>query len=961
MVDGTTDLYAEGADFCYRQSPTFNVAKLSYKDAQGNVQWLDVAKNNISFDWYVGPLADYKKQQYGSGSNISISDALGIFRKAYPTGDDANVAVTSVYTQEYKDILLPLISKGTLILQKETYSPELPSAGTYYFQAIPVPGTVTTSAAICTDAQTIVFNAYDKAPLMYYGLPGVDYGDVNSHHVVPLRVSLAQIRACNTTTNKHITVPVRTVSTVTDKSTQLAVSPHTHRDSIYVTESTDPAFKNLARNFTGIGFTRLIDADNTKPNTTTQLNNYFQILFDDKYAAMFKEGYTYKLKMYYAELKYASSTEYTNACDGNIYLLLKVVPAYENWIGGDSNQDWNNDANWQRADGGEFYASSSYVNNTTNTTSNGFVPLKYTNIIIAKGTTANDVPLLVKHDVVSATNLVLNAGANATPDIAYDMVIKDDGTNYGCTTYYENTCKDVYLKPEAEIMNAQLLTYEKAHVDYELTKNRWYLLSSPLKAVVAGDMYAPKDNARQETDAFADITFDNTLTKNNRFNPAVYQRSWDKNSSMVYEYVDGTSTGDTQRNVFIKANWSNVYNDVDVTYAPGTGFSLKPVVSTAFTGDKTLFRLPKADTQYYYFTNGGKSGQYKTIDRTENSVDVSGKLFTDYLKTADTKEVTVTNSSAINQLFLVGNPFPCQMDMAQFFDTNTQLDKKYWILSGSHQDAVIFSADGELVSTVAGTTVSPMQGFFVKNSTAAGSTSITFSKAMMTGQSAGISSPGLKAKRQTSPITSKLYLTADNNSIILVRNADASNDFSDKEDVETIEDNNLGKVPVLYSIAGNTAVQINQFNTSTVIPVGILNGADTTVTVKISGSAAENGEVSLYDAVSKSTVNIISDTIVTMTSAQAGRYFIMYNQQTTDISGTSGENISILTTAGTVQITSGLADPLNSIQIADMGGKVYVAERDIHSADEIFRLPAGIYIVRARNNSSCKTEKVIVR
>jgi hypothetical protein len=63
MVDGTTDLYAEGADFCYRQSPTFNVAKLSYKDAGTKVyvQWLDVAANNISFDWYVGPLAALQK------------------------------------------------------------------------------------------------------------------------------------------------------------------------------------------------------------------------------------------------------------------------------------------------------------------------------------------------------------------------------------------------------------------------------------------------------------------------------------------------------------------------------------------------------------------------------------------------------------------------------------------------------------------------------------------------------------------------------------------------------------------------------------------------------------------------------------------------------------------------------------------------------------------------------------
>ena len=104
-------------------------------------------------------------------------------------------------------------------------------------------------------------------------------------------------------------------------------------------------------------------------------------------------------------------------------------------------------------------------------------------------------------------------------------------------------------------------------MEMNLATGRWYTLCSPLKSVVAGDMYLPTQGARQVTELFVPITFN--TTDYNRFSPAVYQRAWNKAKATVYEIGGGS------RNVAVQTAWSRVYNDVDEDYSHGEGFSIK--------------------------------------------------------------------------------------------------------------------------------------------------------------------------------------------------------------------------------------------------------------------------------------------------------------------------------------------------------------------------------------------------
>ena len=123
-----------------------------------------------------------------------------------------------------------------------------------------------------------------------------------------------------------------------------------------------------------------------------------------------------------------------------------------------------------------------------------------------------------------------------------------------CRPWLANECAEIHFTPGAWILNQQYLRYSRAWADIEMKPERWYSLSSPFAGTVAGDMYMPAANARQESERFVPISFDRSL--HDRFAPAVYQRSWNKARAIVYE------RGGSDRNVFVETSWSNVFNDV---------------------------------------------------------------------------------------------------------------------------------------------------------------------------------------------------------------------------------------------------------------------------------------------------------------------------------------------------------------------------------------------------------------
>ena len=269
--------------------------------------------------------------------------------------------------------------------------------------------------------------------------------------------------------------------------------------------------------------------------------------------------------------------------------------------------------------------------------------------------------------------------------------------------YQINSCDEIAFQPGTELRNAHLLNYNTAWVEYQLDNKRWYLLGSPLQGTISGEWYAPKKTAQQKTTYYDPVSFvsryikvanlkatDNPSERGwykksgdsyalaeeatvvsgtdyyylyhpctyDRYNPAIYQRSWDKAKAVLYEVgstyattddsqtgnlgnndegiwssgswnVEGGGTADeyldrlgykpmagNKANVAIQGIWSNTYNDAQVDYATG-GFSV--MVMNHLKGNDndesnnvSIIRLPKEDTMYDYYkfdqTNADEGG-----------------------------------------------------------------------------------------------------------------------------------------------------------------------------------------------------------------------------------------------------------------------------------------------------------------------------------------------------------------
>jgi hypothetical protein len=240
---------------------------------------------------------------------------------------------------------------------------------------------------------------------------------------------------------------------------------------------------------------------------------------------------------------------------------------------------------------------------------------------------------------------------------------------------------------------------------------------------------------------------------------------------------------DGKVNVAMKGIWSNTYNDATVDYTKG-GFSVMVLNNLKSSGgsndNPTIVRLPKEDTMYDYYRitetgadDGGTDTNLTDVQNTLNRAKNRGRLKTDLLlpestqkqekeassykygdrrtytrvpiketdlKTmiADIRDHQESVSAGISNMgyYLVENPFPCGMNMDQFFTTNAGLEKKYWLLTETGQHLVQKAASGEWITQSSGNfvtanaVVTPGQGFFVQATTPGEATNITFNKDM---------------------------------------------------------------------------------------------------------------------------------------------------------------------------------------------------------------------------------------
>ncbi len=516
-------------------------------------------------------------------------------------------------------------------------------------------------------------------------------------------------------------------------------------DNIYLASSNDPTWDKqiyTSMSKTGslpvVGRIVQLEAINTQGETEdTSINledqndvNRLCVYFTENFEV--REGYNYTLSLPFKE------EGDVNTCDGTILINLKIVPDYEVWTGAAGNDvpDWNNDENWRRADGNpansglnqdELYVGAAtadsplngYKTNAWNYRTpkdrvfrKGFAPLYCTHVLMMSDEWGN-APVL--YDALDYnpddtqhkfTNEPFpNLRDTSTPILKFDMqarrydmwndtygVDPDRGMSSRpndliAEMYQINSCDEIVFQPGTEVRNAHLLNYNSAWVEYKLDNKRWYLLGSPLQGTIAGEWYAPTGTAQQKTTYYDPVTFGEGY---DRYSPAIYQRSWDKAKTVLYEVGSTYNTGDNpddedanavlgsadqgiwstgswntagaddyldrlgykplggnKANVAIQGIWSNTYNDATVDYTKG-GFSvmvMNHLKNNDQSNGKSIIRLPKEDTMYDYYrfsetgaVDGGTDTDLSSVRDALNRAKNRGRLKTDLLLPATTQK-----------------------------------------------------------------------------------------------------------------------------------------------------------------------------------------------------------------------------------------------------------------------------------------------------------------------------------
>lgn len=967
VVDPTTD-------FCAGQIFNFSAQmRVPVSEDDGTESYIIIDKG-VYFDWFFGTEDEFLAENPDYG-NVTLLSALTTFRDIYPDEEDLTNVTAGEHktidgqmvnlTQNMIDIINYYVTTKTvdegiharLVLHKENLDITLLKSGLQLvIQPIPTlqspDGTISDDlwSKVCWSYIPLELNASGDAPQLHAGFNSVKYpaDDFNPG----LRIGLSQIES--TSVSQPIKVNLRGAQLVSAGASYIgmitSISPDAY-SKIYLVDTDDPGYKNdtyfpadFSEYSLPIGTLKSLYAE--EYDDQSSFEDHMEIYFDTQttqangFRFQPKEGYTYTFAVHFEE--HGNNT--TNACFGRFTVGMKVVPENLVWKGTGATSNWNNDANWKRADAKDLKnTDGTYTDNAENTTDKGFVPMLFSNVIMPKDSKAE---LYIAGFGDGGNGWVNTSRPDymelPTENIQYDLMAYEKDGALTTQRYRVNICRDIHFELGAQMLHAEQLLYNKAWTDVEVTPGQWTAVSTPLQGVVAGDWYAPT-TGKQETEYFKDITFNKT--DYSRLNPAVYQRSWSTGATIVEKQMPNTT-------VSFDTEWSSAYNDASVPYVAGGGFSIKGVLKDATS---LLFRFPKADASYDVSTgtlnrdNAGKLLVSNMVDRSDPYTYVH----------SDKVTVTLT-PSADGKYLMVGNPFMASLDVQAFVAANRDvLAQKYWYNSYVTSTAVTYDADTKTWSEGKYLAV-PYSVFYVEAAdpaTATDGVTVTFMADM---QEMGASNLPIPA-----PVSLKITAEdAEGSSSAAVRYAaSASNGFG-MEDAQMISGltGNADNAPKVYTVAGNTAVSVNQLKDAQRIPLGVTAADGSVVTLTFSGVAAVK-DAAIYDAELQSETPLYEGYQLTVNGPSYGRYFLIgHGSGTTGITETGADgNVSVSSIVPRqVVVTSDTA--LRSVSVWSAGGALLKkVSPNGNFTCTLNGVDSGMVVVRTETESGSQVTKIRVR
>lgn len=932
---------------CNTNTPTVEViAKIETADP---VNGGKVTIDKVKFDWFLSK-PNAENELY---STSGLLEALHAYRKAYPSFNGLSTGFSSVNYARYK-LLKQYVDSKQLILNasnsmgNRTFASD--EMGLYKIAVIPVQDKATINGQvyeICADPMLVDLRVVTDGPNINFGFPNVIY----PNDARTVRVGLPQIKAI-AEKNGALNLPMTGI----ERATSVRIRDYA---KVFISNTNDPSFNSTKQE---IG----VVTSNTIYNSSKTVG----IRFNPNAATILKEGYWYEINF-----SYDNADGSMASCPGETFIKMCIVPEYATWNSSPrtASTNWNDDNNWLRSTKAEIFKDSYADYNTTT----AFMPMKFTKVTVANQNDKGKVyPNL---DEISYRSNGI-ASSTKMKSFAYDFVAKwsdtADGSDNGngtfsCEKWAGNFCDQIYFKPEAELLYANYLTYNKAYVEKELTPNTWSIMSSPLQQTYAGDLYVPKNNGQEQSEAFQPMTYDENV--NDRSAYPVYQRSWDgdakefvDNTKFYQAHEDGTVEETTNDFFLTSGYWSHVYNKVDEQYTKGQAFAVK-------AGDKytagaqganatAVIRLPKADTQFSYYDSESQKPVNVTVNRDANSYrmllgDVAGD------KTMAMTQPLKENLHRDNRYHLVGNPYTSSLSMYRFLKANTAFENSIWTLDNGKVTAYTLALD-EAYDKKTDVLVSPTQAFFVKLKTGESATEATFNASMLINKDV---TPGEKALVIRPTLTLTTTDGVRNSESKLIVNDEACRDYVDGEDVEMLGEGNIAEIAQVYSVAGSQAVALNASDDINWMPVGVVAPKSKDIDVNISLNSKmlikmnnEGSQLFLFDATTKTFSEIKDGMTVKMMANDHGRYYITNQSSlnTTDIN-----TIECFSPTDNTIVVATLKGDVKRVVVYDVAGSLVTSNHSVNGGRCQLNVPkAGIYVVKATTmEDRTETFKIVVR
>ena len=929
-------------------SETANLTLYAKLETVDKVNGGKVELPNVQFDWF------FSESNRSNDINTNgVLEALHHFRDVYPSATNLRSA-SGAFTEADRTLLKQYIDNGRLLITANSTINKFNEFGRFEVAAIPIANTITVGGQqydICTDPMMFPLTIVKDGPRIYTGFKDVTYPTESRS----LRIGLPQIKAIIAKADGKLLVPM----TRMEDAESVALE---NGGKVWISETNDPNMTLTSGQAQHIA---------TVTTTTIGKNDAtIGIRFNDDADTRLREGYYYELNFSFNKIESSASA----TCPGEVFINLLVVPEYTTWMpSAATNAMWNHDTNWLRSSPDEI-CSASYDRYSGERTA-AYLPMKFTKVTIP---TLTDRIYPNLGEISYRTNGIANGYGN----IAYDMITKwtdntadhsDAGDGiFGCEKWKGNLCDQIYFKPEAELLFASHLTYNKAYVEKKLTPNTWSVMSSPLKQTYAGDLYVPANNGQEQSEAFKEMTYSESANNRNAY--PIYQRSWDGDVQQVVDNTtfykanhDGQIEETTGNEITLNsAYWTHVYNKVDEAYAKGKAFAVKAgdkYTEGAKNNSFALIRLPKADTNYSYYDSQSNTNVSATVQKTADNYRMQlGDNANDH--TMQLMQPLNQNVHEGNSYHLVGNPYPSSLSMYRFLKANTAFESSVWTFADGKftAHAIDTSLDYDKKKDVI---IPPTQAFFVKvKSAETVPDNVLFNASML------INRWVTGGEKALTPQPTIILTTSDgtrSSQSELIVSDEASRDYVEGEDVDMLGEGNIAEIAQAYSVAGSQAVALNATDDINWMPIGVVadKSRSTDVTVNLNSKMLrkmndEGGKLFVYDATSKKFSEIADGMQIEMMANDHGRYYITTNNW---VVPTGINAIRCFSPAQGTIIVAVLNGEVKQAKVYDTAGALVTSSRS--TAGERCQLSVqqpGVYIVKATTmDDKTETFKIVVK